>query len=151
MNRFSAVLNVMSYWDRFSVCLCIRLTLRGNYCRKGLPADITQSQKSTIATTLYYINVLCVLSLQGVIEFSLCLLFAKLVSYTFLFWLPLYITKAGEDQTELQPLFLVIFFHFNLFHHRILTNEHHYILDVQHCMTYKVLTKYFSFVLQANY
>lgn len=34
---------------------------------------------------------------QGVVEFSLCLLFAKLVSYTFLFWLPLYITKAGEN------------------------------------------------------
>lgn len=33
---------------------------------------------------------------QGVIEFSLCLLFAKLVSYTFLFWLPLYITSVGE-------------------------------------------------------
>uniref|UniRef100_A0A8C0EUN3 Solute carrier family 37 member 1 n=1 Tax=Bubo bubo TaxID=30461 RepID=A0A8C0EUN3_BUBBB len=29
-----------------------------------------------------------------VIEFSLCLLFAKLVSYTFLFWLPLYITNV---------------------------------------------------------
>ncbi|TNN48393.1 Glucose-6-phosphate exchanger SLC37A1 [Liparis tanakae] len=40
---------------------------------------------------------------KGVIEFSLCLLFAKLVSYTFLFWLPLYITKAGEDQTQPQP------------------------------------------------
>uniref|UniRef100_A0A6I8N917 Solute carrier family 37 member 1 n=1 Tax=Ornithorhynchus anatinus TaxID=9258 RepID=A0A6I8N917_ORNAN len=43
----------------------------------------------------------------GVIEFSLCLLFAKLVSYTFLFWLPLYITnvdhldakKAGDLST----------------------------------------------------
>lgn len=35
--------------------------------------------------------------LQGVVEFSLCLLFAKLVSYTFLFWLPLYITKAGNS------------------------------------------------------
>uniref|UniRef100_A0A673XVR8 Solute carrier family 37 member 1 n=1 Tax=Salmo trutta TaxID=8032 RepID=A0A673XVR8_SALTR len=32
----------------------------------------------------------------GVIEFSLCLLFAKLVSYTFLFWLPLYITKTAH-------------------------------------------------------
>ncbi|KAJ8379157.1 hypothetical protein AAFF_G00230690 [Aldrovandia affinis] len=32
----------------------------------------------------------------GVVEFSLCLLFAKLVSYTFLFWLPLYITKAAH-------------------------------------------------------
>uniref|UniRef100_A0A3P9H706 Solute carrier family 37 member 1 n=1 Tax=Oryzias latipes TaxID=8090 RepID=A0A3P9H706_ORYLA len=33
---------------------------------------------------------------EGVVEFSLCLLFAKLVSYTFLFWLPLYITKAAH-------------------------------------------------------
>lgn len=31
------------------------------------------------------------LRIPGVIEFSLCLLFAKLVSYTFLFWLPMYI------------------------------------------------------------
>lgn len=37
---------------------------------------------------------------QGVIEFSLCLLFAKLVSYTFLFWLPLYITNVGECLPE---------------------------------------------------
>ncbi|MEJ1288069.1 solute carrier family 37 (glycerol-3-phosphate transporter) member 1 [Cricetulus griseus] len=35
------------------------------------------------------------LRIPGVIEFSLCLLFAKLVSYTFLFWLPLYITNVG--------------------------------------------------------
>ncbi|KAM8856516.1 glucose-6-phosphate exchanger SLC37A1 isoform 2-T2 [Spinachia spinachia] len=35
------------------------------------------------------------LRIPGVIEFSLCLLFAKLVSYTFLFWLPLYITRTG--------------------------------------------------------
>lgn len=33
---------------------------------------------------------------QGVVEFSLCLLFAKLVSYTFLYWLPLYIFNVGE-------------------------------------------------------
>nr|XP_020041435.1 glucose-6-phosphate exchanger SLC37A1 [Castor canadensis] len=47
------------------------------------------------------------LRIPGVMEFSLCLLFAKLVSYTFLFWLPLYITsvdhldaqKAGELST----------------------------------------------------
>lgn len=36
------------------------------------------------------------LRIPGVVEFSLCLLFAKLVSYTFLFWLPLYITKAAR-------------------------------------------------------
>lgn len=33
-------------------------------------------------------------------EFSLCLLFAKLVSYTFLYWLPLYIFNVGEDKGQ---------------------------------------------------
>uniref|UniRef100_A0A452RU16 Glucose-6-phosphate exchanger SLC37A2 n=1 Tax=Ursus americanus TaxID=9643 RepID=A0A452RU16_URSAM len=35
-------------------------------------------------------------ALQGVVEFSLCLLFAKLVSYTFLYWLPLYIFNVAH-------------------------------------------------------
>ncbi|KAH0623222.1 hypothetical protein JD844_031296, partial [Phrynosoma platyrhinos] len=34
--------------------------------------------------------------LQGVVEFSFCLLFAKLVSYTFLYWLPLYIVNVAH-------------------------------------------------------
>uniref|UniRef100_A0A8C1L5C3 Glucose-6-phosphate exchanger SLC37A2 n=1 Tax=Cyprinus carpio TaxID=7962 RepID=A0A8C1L5C3_CYPCA len=38
----------------------------------------------------------CVTKLQGVVEFSLCLLFAKLVSYTFLYWLPLYIANVAH-------------------------------------------------------
>ncbi|KAG7463669.1 hypothetical protein MATL_G00178990 [Megalops atlanticus] len=42
------------------------------------------------------ISFLGALRIPGVVEFSLCLLFAKLVSYTFLFWLPLYITKAAH-------------------------------------------------------
>ena len=33
---------------------------------------------------------------QGVIEFSLALFFNKLVSYTFLFWLPLYVKTSCE-------------------------------------------------------
>lgn len=37
------------------------------------------------------------LPLQGVIEFSLCLLFAKLVSYTFLFWLPFYLLNTCKS------------------------------------------------------
>ncbi|XP_063799826.1 glucose-6-phosphate exchanger SLC37A2 isoform X2 [Pseudophryne corroboree] len=36
------------------------------------------------------------LKIPGVVEFSLCLLFAKLVSYTFLYWLPLYISKVAH-------------------------------------------------------
>jgi len=34
--------------------------------------------------------------IPGVIEYSLCLFFAKLVSYTFLFWLPTYIKEKGQ-------------------------------------------------------
>ena len=33
---------------------------------------------------------------QGVVEFSLCLFFAKLVSYTFLYWLPTFILSTSS-------------------------------------------------------
>nr|XP_020669731.1 glucose-6-phosphate exchanger SLC37A2 isoform X2 [Pogona vitticeps] len=36
------------------------------------------------------------LRIPGVVEFSFCLLFAKLVSYTFLYWLPLYIVNVAH-------------------------------------------------------
>lgn len=34
--------------------------------------------------------------IPGVFEYSLALFFAKLVSYTFLYWLPLYISSSSE-------------------------------------------------------
>ncbi|XP_061557980.1 glucose-6-phosphate exchanger SLC37A2 isoform X2 [Phycodurus eques] len=40
------------------------------------------------------------LSIPGVVEFSLCLLFAKLVSYTFLYWLPLYISNIAHFEAK---------------------------------------------------
>uniref|UniRef100_A0A4W6DI77 Glucose-6-phosphate exchanger SLC37A2 n=1 Tax=Lates calcarifer TaxID=8187 RepID=A0A4W6DI77_LATCA len=43
-------------------------------------------------------GVLCLT--QGVVEFSLCLLFAKLVSYTFLYWLPLYISNVAHFEAK---------------------------------------------------
>lgn len=36
------------------------------------------------------------LRIPGVVEFSLCLFFAKLVSYTFLYWLPRYINNSSK-------------------------------------------------------
>lgn len=36
------------------------------------------------------------LKIPGVVEFSLCLFFAKLVSYTFLYWLPRYINNSSK-------------------------------------------------------
>ncbi|XP_022320041.2 glucose-6-phosphate exchanger SLC37A2-like isoform X2 [Crassostrea virginica] len=57
------------------------------------------SQTSLISMTKEKpISLLKALRIPGVIEFSLCLFFAKLVSYTFLFWLPKYIhVKANYD------------------------------------------------------
>nr|XP_046266303.1 glucose-6-phosphate exchanger SLC37A2 isoform X2 [Scatophagus argus] len=40
------------------------------------------------------------LCIPGVVEFSLCLLFAKLVSYTFLYWLPLYISNIAHFEAK---------------------------------------------------
>lgn len=37
---------------------------------------------------------------QGVIEFSVCLFFAKLVSYTFLYWLPRYINDSTHASSS---------------------------------------------------
>ncbi|XP_053161818.1 glucose-6-phosphate exchanger SLC37A1 [Hemicordylus capensis] len=70
------------------------LSLNNDVCEKS------ENGKSAISFT-------GALRIPGVVEFSLCLLFAKLVSYTFLFWLPLYITnvehldakKAGDLST----------------------------------------------------
>jgi MFS transporter, OPA family, solute carrier family 37 (glycerol-3-phosphate transporter), member 1/2 len=39
------------------------------------------------------------LKIPGVVEFSLCLFFSKLVNYTFLFWLPLYIKNTSLNQS----------------------------------------------------
>lgn len=41
------------------------------------------------------ISLKAALFIPGVVEFSLCLFFSKLVSYTFLYWLPLYIQSSS--------------------------------------------------------
>uniref|UniRef100_A0A8C9WNK3 Glucose-6-phosphate exchanger SLC37A2 n=1 Tax=Scleropages formosus TaxID=113540 RepID=A0A8C9WNK3_SCLFO len=46
------------------------------------------------------ISFLGALQIPGVVEFSLCLLFAKLVSYTFLYWLPLYIANVAHFDSK---------------------------------------------------
>uniref|UniRef100_A0A1A7Y5W0 Solute carrier family 37 (Glycerol-3-phosphate transporter), member 1 n=2 Tax=Iconisemion striatum TaxID=60296 RepID=A0A1A7Y5W0_9TELE len=64
---------------------------RDNVCVPLQPVVVVKSESEPSA-----ISFMGALQIPGVIEFSLCLLFAKLVSYTFLFWLPLYITKAAH-------------------------------------------------------
>jgi OPA family glycerol-3-phosphate transporter-like MFS transporter 1/2 len=62
--------------------------------RKGGPTSSLSSSSSAI-------SFLEALRIPGVVEFSLCLFFAKLVSYTFLYWLPNYINStSGVDAKE---------------------------------------------------
>lgn len=55
------------------------------------------------------IGLIGALSIPGVIDFSLCLFFSKLVSYTFLYWLPLYIesstTLGASGSADLSTVF----------------------------------------------
>lgn len=70
---------------------------------------VQQSHVVTLPSEGAAISFVGALRIPGVVEFSLCLLFAKLVSYTFLFWLPLYITSVGhldaQRAGELSTLF----------------------------------------------
>ncbi|XP_022088500.1 glucose-6-phosphate exchanger SLC37A2-like isoform X2 [Acanthaster planci] len=49
------------------------------------------------------------LMIPGVIEFSLSLFFCKLVSYTFLFWLPYYISRTTKLSDEQSAYFSTLF------------------------------------------
>ncbi|XP_076011290.1 glucose-6-phosphate exchanger SLC37A1 isoform X2 [Genypterus blacodes] len=64
---------------------------QGSVCLPVQQVVVVKSESEPSA-----ISFMGALRIPGVIEFSLSLLFAKLVSYTFLFWLPLYITKAAH-------------------------------------------------------
>lgn len=46
------------------------------------------------------VSFLTALKIPGVIEYSMCLFFSKLVSYTFLYWLPRYITSSTSNSSE---------------------------------------------------
>ncbi|CAL8099558.1 unnamed protein product [Calicophoron daubneyi] len=69
----------------------------------GNKAKGTQGQAASSANVVAYgevrndaISIWSALRVPGVVEYSLCLFFCKLVSYTFLFWLPHYISEAGN-------------------------------------------------------
>ncbi|KAJ6658733.1 hypothetical protein lerEdw1_019893 [Lerista edwardsae] len=61
--------------------------------------DVAESVKEP-AEEREAISFLGALRIPGVLEFSFCLLFAKLVSYTFLFWLPLYIMNVAHFSAQ---------------------------------------------------
>ncbi|XP_015281130.1 PREDICTED: sugar phosphate exchanger 2 isoform X1 [Gekko japonicus] len=76
-----------------------------NHSRENIMVAVESTKESTEGPEA--ISFIGALRIPGVVEFSFCLLFAKLVSYTFLYWLPLYIVnvahfsakKAGDMST----------------------------------------------------
>ena len=55
------------------------------------------------------ISIIDALYIPGVVEFSLCLFFSKLVSYTFLYWLPLYIQSSSTFGPSLSADVSILF------------------------------------------
>ncbi|XP_034477043.1 glucose-6-phosphate exchanger SLC37A2 isoform X2 [Drosophila innubila] len=55
------------------------------------------------------IGLIDALYIPGVIEFSLCLFFTKLVSYTFMYWLPLYIQSSNSFGPTLSAYLSTLF------------------------------------------
>ncbi|XP_065368309.1 glucose-6-phosphate exchanger SLC37A2 [Calliphora vicina] len=58
------------------------------------------------ARPISLIDALCI---PGVVEFSLCLFFSKLVSYTFMYWLPLYIQSSSTLSPTLSADLSILF------------------------------------------
>ncbi|XP_076780768.1 glucose-6-phosphate exchanger SLC37A2 isoform X1 [Arvicanthis niloticus] len=79
------------------------------YSSRDSSVDIAASSSKEQGPEPEAISFLGALKIPGVIEFSLCLLFAKLVSYTFLYWLPLYIFNvahfSAKEAGDLSTLF----------------------------------------------
>lgn len=63
--------------------------------------DETQSELTRCAANREKaVSFLEALVIPGVIEFSMCLFFSKLVSYTFLYWLPKYIAATTDNDSR---------------------------------------------------
>lgn len=69
---------------------------------KGRAIEVRNMVKPTVAAhdTAKAVSFMTALKIPGVIEYSLCLFFSKLVSYTFLYWLPRYITSSTSNNSE---------------------------------------------------
>ncbi|XP_059404980.1 glucose-6-phosphate exchanger SLC37A2-like [Carassius carassius] len=70
--------------------------LRNSSSNEEIFSTNTSTAAETVEDHTEAISFCGALRIPGVIEFSLCLLFAKLVSYTFLYWLPLYIANVAH-------------------------------------------------------
>ena len=72
------------------------LLKQSNSSSKLFESQMSSDEENVNQTSEEAIGFFGALRIPGVIEFSLCLFFAKLVSYTFLYWLPNYINSVAK-------------------------------------------------------
>ncbi|CAL8068469.1 unnamed protein product [Calicophoron daubneyi] len=74
--------------------------------------DLTGSTVDLVTSTeakTGAVSIIRAIRVPGVIEYSFALFFAKLVSYTFLFWLPQYIMEAGKFDPSDSAVLSIVF------------------------------------------
>lgn len=81
--------------------ICINFSLQDQISYRPAPTERTpilaRPQTARAHSTHGQpISLIDALYIPGVMEFSLCLFFTKLVSYTFMYWLPLYIQSSSK-------------------------------------------------------
>lgn len=77
--------------------------MNANNNNNGEDSPLISGSRTSLANPHHQqhaVSFLTCLAIPGVIEYSLCLGFAKLVSYTFLYWLPRYITQSTLNNSE---------------------------------------------------
>ncbi|TGZ63172.1 hypothetical protein CRM22_007052 [Opisthorchis felineus] len=92
-------------------------TLRCRFSSRDDLPELSEASSSTqltggtppVVVEKHAVSFWSALRVPGVVEYSFCLFFSKLVSYTFLFWLPNYIKEAGgfnpTDAADLSTIF----------------------------------------------
>ncbi|KER30905.1 hypothetical protein T265_02720 [Opisthorchis viverrini] len=95
--------------DMEHATLRCRFSSRDNLPELSEAGSSTQLTGGAPSVEKHAVSFWSALRVPGVVEYSFCLFFSKLVSYTFLFWLPNYIREAGgfnpTDAADLSTIF----------------------------------------------
>lgn len=84
-------------------------SLKETHCDASTDPIETKSIHSSSSSKEKAIGIIGALKIPGVIEFSMCLFFSKLVNYTFLYWLPFYINSSTSYSETLSADVSTIF------------------------------------------
>ncbi|CAH1394277.1 unnamed protein product [Nezara viridula] len=84
--------------------------LKESHCDASTnPIDTKSINSNSGSNKEKAIGIIGALKIPGVIEFSMCLFFSKLVNYTFLYWLPFYINSSSSYSETLSADLSTIF------------------------------------------